>query len=400
MYLQEDTPHPYLLRDFLPSLTRSVPADPKKCTPAQDELYYQRFMGMNEGEPTDELRLAAEIADMDPSTIDSLRRGTPAASAEQQGQAPSRSFGGMGQQQQPPATQQPPPPFGSRPGSIGGAAGGFLNSVKKAATGSTGGGTSFVPLVNGGAEQDMMMSGPRAYVIPQDDRETPLEIRSVPTPRRSQKGVIAEVPGRRLPKRPGRVDLGEKMAEVKRTLKEAPTRLTEMQVQNLRNNMGPGGGSTTTATPPNANQQGNKDAGASNPPFSFPSFPVQLPTQQPQQQQTRGPAQSPFAGVGGGPSSSGSSGRRGLKRRGTWGAGSGRPSQKSSLPAWSRDWRVWVGAIAAVSFLGALINALGARSELIVMDSASRAVGAQAGVADFLLQNAADLGADMDKLFV
>eukprot|EP00624_Nannochloropsis_granulata_P000566 evm.model.NODE_12196_length_10915_cov_17.454695.3 len=42
----------------------------------KDDLYYQRFMGMNEGEPTDDLRVAAEIADMDPSTIDSLRRGT------------------------------------------------------------------------------------------------------------------------------------------------------------------------------------------------------------------------------------------------------------------------------------------------------------------------------------
>ena len=39
----------------------------------KDKLYYDRFMGMNEGEPTDEVRLAAEIADMDPSVIDSLR---------------------------------------------------------------------------------------------------------------------------------------------------------------------------------------------------------------------------------------------------------------------------------------------------------------------------------------
>ncbi len=391
-------------------------------------------MGMNEGEPTDELRLAAEIADMDPSTIDSLRRGTPsAAPAEQQQQQqpkpPSNPFGVPPTQLDLPPVQQPrrpqpPPPFGSAPASIGGAAGGFLNSVKKAASAasssgssslsiggsssssssssSTGGGSSFRPLVNGGVESDMM-SGPRAYVIPQDDRETPLEIRSVPTPRRSQKGVIAEVPGRRLPKRPGRVDLGEKMAEVKRTLKEAPTRLTEIQTQNLRNNMGPngGGGGTSTATPPSSGgKQKGKDGGG-NSPFTFPSFPVQLPTQQQSQQQPKAPAQSPFAGLGGGAgsSSSKSGGRRGLKRRGSWGAGagSGRPSQKSSLPAWSRDWRVIVGAIAAVSFVGALLSSLGSRSELIVMESGGPQAG---GVTDFLLQNAAELGADVDKLFV
>jgi hypothetical protein len=193
------------------------------------------------------------------------------------------------------------------------------------------------------------------------------------------------------------------MAEVKRSLKEAPTRLTEMQVQNLRNNMGPGG-NTATSTPPSPNGkqgqgQGNNKDGAGNSPFTFPSFPVQLPSAQPPQQ--GGKAQSPFAGIGGGSSSSGSGGRqRGLKRRGSWGmTGTGaRPSQKSGLPAWSRDWRVWIGAIAAVSFLGALLNSLGSRSELIVMNGEAGSGGA--GVADFLLQNAAELGADVDKLFV
>lgn len=188
---------------------------------------------MNEGEPTDEVRLAAEIADMDPSTIDSLRRGTPAAPPMQQ-QAPTQPtnpfYGSAGAMdaagapasassaQQAPLPQAPASPmrFGGPASSIGGAGGGLLSSVKKAASGaSVGSGSSFVPLMNGGVSgsgnDDMLMSGPRAYVIPQDDRETPLEIRSVPTPRRSQKGVIAEVPGRRLPKRPGRVDLGEKV---------------------------------------------------------------------------------------------------------------------------------------------------------------------------------------------
>lgn len=190
---------------------------------------------MNEGEPTDEVRLAAEIADMDPSTIDSLRRGTPAEPPMQPPKPPTNPFYGSAgdmdaagapapssssspqQPPQAPQTQAPASsPFGG-PASIGGAAGGFLSSVKKAASGaSVGSGSSFVPLVNGGVSgnDDMLMSGPRAYVIPQDDRETPLEIRSVPTPRRSQKGVIAEVPGRRLPKRPGRVDLGEKVCGV------------------------------------------------------------------------------------------------------------------------------------------------------------------------------------------
>ncbi len=37
------------------------------------------------------------------------------------------------------------------------------------------------------------------------------------------------------------------------------------------------------------------------------------------------------------------------------------------LPAWSKDWRVWVGGIAAVSFFTALVNSLSYRSELMVM---------------------------------
>lgn len=38
------------------------------------------------------------------------------------------------------------------------------------------------------------------------------------------------------------------------------------------------------------------------------------------------------------------------------------------LPAWSKDWRVWVGGIAAVSFFMALVNSLSYRSELMVLE--------------------------------
>jgi len=42
------------------------------------------------------------------------------------------------------------------------------------------------------------------------------------------------------------------------------------------------------------------------------------------------------------------------------------------LPAWSKDWRVWVGGIAAVSFFTALVNSLSYRSELMVMHESER----------------------------
>lgn len=59
---------------------------------------------------------------------------------------------------------------------------------------------------------DLMMSGPKVYIIPQNQGEAPLEIKSLaPGQRRSQKGVIAEIPGRSFPKRPRRVDLSEKV---------------------------------------------------------------------------------------------------------------------------------------------------------------------------------------------
>ena len=93
----------------------------------KDDLYYQRFMGMNEGEPTDDLRVAAEIADMDPSTIDSLRRGTSVD--DKVNMSPSSSS----------STSSNPFYIGGNSGSssggissgIGSGASGFLDSMKK-----------------------------------------------------------------------------------------------------------------------------------------------------------------------------------------------------------------------------------------------------------------------------
>ena len=70
-----------------------------------DEMYYQRFMGggvpMNDADVTDDIALAAEIADVDPGSIDSLRR-----------------VGAMEEKT-------------SSKTSIGGGSGGFLNSVRR-----------------------------------------------------------------------------------------------------------------------------------------------------------------------------------------------------------------------------------------------------------------------------
>jgi|SRR6056297_4112425 len=176
----------------------------------KDDLYYQRFMGMNEGEPTDDVRVAAEIADMDPSIIDSLRRGTPMddkVKVSSSSGSPTASF------------------FLGASGSGGGSSsvgsGGFLESMKKKApsfstrgagsAGGAGGGMSGSPLRG---TPDMMSTGPKVYIIPQNQEEAPLEIRSVaPGQRRNQKGVIAEIPGRSFPKRPRRVDLSEKVGK-------------------------------------------------------------------------------------------------------------------------------------------------------------------------------------------
>ena len=57
------------------------------------------------------------------------------------------------------------------------------------------------------------------------------------------------------------------MAEVKRTIKDAPTRLTEMQVQNLRN-----GGNV--ATPPGQSPQRGGQSPQQKDQFTFPSFPA------------------------------------------------------------------------------------------------------------------------------
>jgi len=189
----------------------------------KDDLYYQRFMGMNEGEPTDDLRVAAEIADMDPSTIDSLRRSisvdgkvnmSPSSSSSSSSSSNPFYIGGNSGGSS-----------GSISSGIGSGAGGFLDSMKKksAASFSTlGGGAGGVGGGMGGGggmnsnlqkgSPDLMMSGPKVYIIPQNQGEAPLEIKSLaPGQRRSQKGVIAEIPGRSFPKRPRRVDLSEKV---------------------------------------------------------------------------------------------------------------------------------------------------------------------------------------------
>lgn len=63
-----------------------------------------------------------------------------------------------------------------------------------------------------GSPDMMMMTGPKVYIIPQNQGEAPLEVKSLaPGQRRSKRGVIAEIPGRSLPKRPGRVDLSQKV---------------------------------------------------------------------------------------------------------------------------------------------------------------------------------------------
>jgi len=195
----------------------------------KDDLYYQRFMGMNEGEPTDDVRVAAEIADMDPSTIDSLRRGTsmddkvkmsPSSSSSSFSSNPFYIGGKSG--------SSSGGSIGGGGGGIGSGAGGFLDSMKKksAASFSTlgggggigggggmgGGGGGMNANLQKGSPDMMMMTGPKVYIIPQNQGEAPLEIKSLaPGQRRSQKGVIAEIPGRSLPKRPRRLDLSEKV---------------------------------------------------------------------------------------------------------------------------------------------------------------------------------------------
>lgn len=74
------------------------------------------------------------------------------------------------------------------------------------------------------------------------------------------------------------------------------------------------------------------------------------------------------------------------------------------LPAWSKDWRVWVGGIAAVSFFMALVNSLSYRSELMVMDSRG---GIEGGRDGFMLerrvgqqQQQSSVGEAVERLFV
>jgi len=72
------------------------------------------------------------------------------------------------------------------------------------------------------------------------------------------------------------------------------------------------------------------------------------------------------------------------------------------LPAWSKDWRVWVGGIAAVSFLMALVNSLSYRSELMVMDGRGVMDGGREG---FMLerrvgQQQSSVGEAVERLFV
>ena len=72
------------------------------------------------------------------------------------------------------------------------------------------------------------------------------------------------------------------------------------------------------------------------------------------------------------------------------------------LPAWSKDWRVWVGGIAAVSFFMALVNSLSYRSELMVMDSRG---GMEGGRDRFMLerrvgQQQSSVGEAVERLFV
>ncbi len=363
----------------------------------KDDLYYQRFMGMNEGEPTDDVRVAAEIADMDPSTIDSLRRGSvmddkvkmPASSSSS-----SSSFSSSSS---------------SIGGSIGSSASGFLDSMKKKAPsfsplgggggGSSSGGISGNSGFGGGSTTDMMMSGPKVYIIPQNQGEAPLEIKSVaPGQKRSQKGVIAEIPGRSFPKRPRRVDLGEKMAEVKRTIQEAPTRLTELQVQNLRNGaaINPTNQGNTNTNNNNQNNSANQNNNINQ--MAFPSFPAQQPMQQ-QQQQPQKQQQSLFAGLGAGRGSS----SRSSKRRGSMGQPDGGRRRRggesaSQLSGLARDWRVWVGGIAAISFFMALVNSLSYRGELVVMDSSS----SRKAATSFMVEGRDLVGAgqELDRLFV
>jgi len=73
-----------------------------------------------------------------------------------------------------------------------------------------------------------------------------------------------------------------------------------------------------------------------------------------------------------------------------------------SLPAWSKDWRVWVGGIAAVSFFMALVNSLSYRSELMVMDGRG---GMEGGREGFMLerrvgQQQSSVGEAVERLFV
>ena len=72
------------------------------------------------------------------------------------------------------------------------------------------------------------------------------------------------------------------------------------------------------------------------------------------------------------------------------------------LPAWSKDWRVWVGGIAAVSFFMALVNSLSYRSELMVMDGRG---GMEGGREGFMLerrvgQQQSSVGEAVERLFV
>lgn len=54
--------------------------------------------------------------------------------------------------------------------------------------------------------------GPRVYIIPQNQGEAPLEVRSIaPGQRKARKGVIAEIPGRNLGKRRRLMDIPDKV---------------------------------------------------------------------------------------------------------------------------------------------------------------------------------------------
>lgn len=182
-----------------------------------DEAYYQRFMGMSEAEVTDDL-LPVDLMDADPGAVDSLR-------SKEKVDERGRSLG---------SSQ------------------GFLNNVKKVGPHAQASQLLYTPFrhiisfhISTGATRlartlsrrvphprlvvvaepvsppqampafqplDDPSMGPRVYIIPQNQGEAPLEVRSIaPGQRKARKGVIAEIPGRNLGKRRRLMDIPDKV---------------------------------------------------------------------------------------------------------------------------------------------------------------------------------------------